>query len=413
MIERIISQFAPTKSSENASESFRSLHEVIETIDDRLISRDWTLDSCSSCQQVFYKKKRSQIDLCNSYNCAGGYEFLQAPGKRRQSVSLPDVTKRFHDIFTEHGFVTQPPVSIIDRKGNSVFIGNVGQIFDDYIFGKKTDIDHTPAVALQPVIRLQGKDNVGLIDGFTTSFVNMGSEQLGTGPVKHSDVIDIWMNFLSEIGFFMGDFSLKPKLEQTSWGKIDGVQTYTLKFNYRGLEIGVGNYTIIKREAGSLVSQSDLSFGLERVLWALNRNSHFYEKIGPFTNAVRGEDIRMDAYRTTTLMVGSGVYPGIDEQGSKLRMLVERFGGLNIDFNPDLIRFYHNWWSQFTNLANNAGLVIDVLRSESNRQNNVHIQSLLREEGVSAVSKNTAQPVDSFIVGLPTKAYDILRRSLK
>ncbi len=411
MTERIISQNLPIN-RERSTEQFKNLNDVIEAMHDQLLKNSWEFESCPSCEQGYYRKRQSQVNSCSSYDCLGEYEFLQVSGRRNQNIKLVDVKKKFNEVFSENGFRSYSPVSVKETIGNSVFIGNVGQIFDNHIFNDQPVIDSVPVTVLQPAIRLQKKDQIDNIDGFSTSFINVGSEQLLAGVEEHLSTIEKWMDFMSGVGLFMGDFALKPKLERASWGEIGQVEAYTLKFNYKGLELGVGNYTIIPRRDGSSISQSEGTFGLERIMWAINKNSRFYDVIGPFAYAIRKEDMLMDAYRTTTLMVGSGVYPGTDEHGSKLRNLVQKYGGLINEFNPDLVAFYHDWWSRFGSFPNDAISTVEVLRTEFNRQRNVHLQSILKDKGVQIGSRNITKSTDLFVADLLSREYDILREGL-
>ncbi len=412
MIERLVSQNSIIETP-RVVEDFQGLAQVVETSNDQLTKRGWILDQCTLCGDAYYRKVKGQTESCNSFVCSGGYDFLNSLGKRNQRSRVTDVVSKFTDIFTNNGFQIHSPLNITNAVGNSIFVGNVGQIFDDHIFNSAPVEEHTNKIILQPVIRFQGQDLVGKVEGFTTSFVNIGSEKLMSNVDEHSKTVDLWMEFMSKVGLFMGDLALKPKIGQATWGTIDGIQTYTLRFNYKGLELGVGNYTLIPQGDRPTLSQSDLTFGLERILWAVNKNQHFNEVMGPFSYAMRDEDIKMDSYRTTTLMAGSGVKPGTDEKGSKLRSLVQRFGGVNEEFNPDLVKFYFDWWSQFTNLPNDIGVTTEILRAEVGRQRNVQMRSVLIDSGMQIKYPNTQIPTEIFVADLPDKAYDILRKELK
>lgn len=387
------------------------LQRVIEITHERLVVNGWKLCTCSSCQQPYYCKAKAPIEFCGSFKCAKGYVFLEKP-RRRSNVGLDDICSSLKSVFTEHGFHHHEPVDISNCIGSTIYIGNAGQIFDRQIF-REEPVSCTPALVLQPSIRLQRHGRIGKPDGFTTSFVNISSEQLDVDPFRHIQTVDLWMDFLSKIGLYMGDFTLKPEIEEASWGSRSGIKTHTLRFNYGGLEIGVCNYTIIPQNTRLAITQSDISFGLERVAWAINKNTRFYEIIGPLNNALRGEDERMDAYRTTTLMASSGVRPGTNEQGSKLRSLARIYGSFEMDFNPELVRYYYNWWSKYIKPSLDLTSTEQILRWETYRTQKIMIREALRNnERLSARLGNEFPRVDKFTSNLSSGEIDILRREL-
>jgi len=411
MLERENIQGVIPRDPENNIESFHGLYEIMERSHERLTTNEWEFCTCPSCQQSFYQKAKTPVGSCNSIECAGRYEFLQQP-RRRLNVSVEDITEAINSTFAESGFHTLQPVNIKNSNGSTIFIGNAGQIFDRQIF-REESINPNPSLIYQPAIRLQSQDKVGTTDGFATSFVNVATEQLEANEAQHVEILDKWMDFLSGIGLYLGDFTLKPKLEKTTWGAKDGIETYTLKFNYKGLEIGVSNYTTIPQKTRPEISQSDTAFGLERILWAINKNSRYYEVVGPLTNALRNEDVLMDAYRTTTLMAASGVHPGTDEQGSKLRNIAHKYGTLDHDFKPDIVKYYYKWWSGFTQLPLEANHTAQILRAEADRMCNTQVKRILHDRGLSrSHSDKKTLSTDLFASGLSSNQIDALREEL-
>ncbi|MFZ5932620.1 MAG: hypothetical protein ACOYT7_00830 [Patescibacteria group bacterium] len=325
---------------------------------------------------------------------------------------MEDVLNNLGRVFPDQSFSHQEAINVKGGGASSIFIGNGGQVFDTQIF-KEEAVDTAPLLIIQPAIRLQGRVLVGELDGFTTSFVNIATEQLEATVNQHTVIVDRWMDFLSKNGLYLADFTLKPKLEQASWGNVSGVKIYTLKFNYKGLELGVANFAQIPQKTRPTLTQSDITFGLERIIWAINKNSRYYEIIGPVLNALRGEDIVMDAYRTSTLITASGVHPGVDEQGSKLRGLIQRYSTLEQDFNPDIVRYYYNWWSKFARFPLEINETVHLLRSESERMRNIQITQILQENGVSGLPPaSKTHPTEKLISGLSSDEIDILRRKM-
>lgn len=377
------------KDVESQTETFKNLGEVISISHEMLTRNGWNFASCENCNNAYYAKEETTASNCSSNSCTGEYEFLNL-SRKRKSMELLALSGGFSDFFSQNGYSEVKPIHIVNRVGNTLFTGNAGQFFDREIF-RETAYDSTPVFIKQPVIRMQGEDIVGKVDGFTTSFVNVATEQLDASPEQHTHNLDLWMEFLSKSGLYMGDFTLKPKLERTNWGELNDIDTYTLKFNYKGLELGVANYAIIPQRSRPPIAQSDLTFGLERVLWAINKNSSYFDLIGPFTYSLRGEHVKMDSYRTTTLMAASDVRPSNQDRGSKFRLFANKISSLDDEFNPDLVKYYYDWWKQFTDFPNSLATTTTILRREINRNRNLRIQ---RTMGKNSITPNLNTSVD-------------------
>lgn len=408
MQERDIERIQMSKpESVPAGEAFGSLEEVIDLTHEVLEAKGWDARECSACGSSYYRKTRSEVKTCNSYKCGEGYKFLEI-ARRRKNIQEDEVLDNLKNIFLESGFTLAEPVNVKDGSGSTVFIGNAGQVFDGQIFKELPVEGVNPALIFQPAIRLQGQGLVGQLDGMTTSFINVATEQLNVSPEAHIKTFDRWLDFLSGLGIYAGHLTLKPKLEVACWGRIEGVTTHTLKLNYLGLELGVSNYAQIPQTTREPISQSDITFGLERAMWAVNKNSRFYEVVGPLENALRNEDEYMDAYRTTTLMAASGVRPSVDEQGSKMRVLMQKYPISEHDFNPDLVSFYYNWWAKYANFSVSREHATAVLRDELMRMDNVQKTQMLQNGGKLGVRIDTGtRDLRQF---LNSDQIDILRR---
>ena len=172
----------------------------------------------------------------------------------------------------------------------------------------------------------------------------------------------------------MGDVSLKIAIDKPDWGKYQP-DAVTVKINYLGLELGVANYfTNIPQQTRESLTLSDLSFGLERIAWALNKTPSYYDIVGPINYSAKGRHKLMDDYRTMTLMAASGVTPSNKDRGSKFRMLAKSSATPTGSINLDLVDYYYDWWKRFANLPLQKSDALDIIIREVNRNINVEVR---------------------------------------
>lgn len=336
-----------------------------------LIDKNWVTHACSHCNNEYFAKEHSSTTSCGSYKCTN-YEFLNRPA-RRTFFDSHSASEKIILNFESLAYRKQEPIPVVNRIGSTLFVGTGGQYYDTAIFQEER-IDMSRVVIAQPVIRLQGKDLVGKIDGFTTAFINIATEQPNVTMAEHLQHFDHWLEQLSSLGLFMGDFSLKVTTDKPEWGKYQP-DAVTVKISYLGLELGVANYfTNIPQQTRKPLTLSDMSFGLERIAWALNKTPSYYDIVGPINYSAKGNYKLMDAYRTMTLMSASEVTPSNRDRGSKFRMLAKSLAAPTEPLHPDLIDYYYEWWSQFANLPLQKSDAADIIVREVNRNINIEIR---------------------------------------
>ena len=341
-----------------------------------LVNKNWITHTCPHCSNEYFAKEHSSTAGCGSYKC-NGYEFLNRP-LRRAFFDIYEIGEKLKTNFNSLAYREVAPIPVVNKIGSTLFTGTSAQYYDTAIF-EEEQIDASPIVIAQPVIRLQGKDLVGKIDGFTTAFINIATEQPNVAMTKHLQHFDHWLEQLSLLGLFMGDVSLKISTDNPEWGKYQP-DAVTVKINYLGLELGVANYfTNIPQQTREALTLSDLSFGLERIAWALNKTPSYYDIIGPINYSAKGRHKLMDDYRTMTLMAASGVTPSNKDRGSKFRMLTKSSATPTESINLYLVDYYYNWWRQFANLPLQKSDAVDIIVREVNR--NINIETRKRIGG--------------------------------
>ena len=202
-------------------------------------------------------------------------------------------------------------------------------------------------------------------EGISTSFVNIGTEQWKTSTEDHLTAFDNWLDLISGLGLYAGNLTLRKKSYINDWNGIK-VPTESLKVNYRGLEIGIVNlFYNIPQSDRNFVTMSDISFGLERLVWAINKTESYFDIIGPLKYSIIGDETYLDTIRTLTLMGSSDVRPGSNNHGSKFRMFAKR-AARPFEMLPlnELITFYYYQWKRFINLPTNLQLTDYIMKEE-------------------------------------------------
>jgi len=344
---------------------------ALKTTESFLAQKEWREVECRSCGSPFFAKSSYNLDSCGSYKCTG-YEFLAEP-KKKKTLSPQRLGSKISSHFISQGYQVAARLPIVNQTGSTLFTGTCGQVFDNAIFNEQ-EYKSSPLLAIQPVIRLQGKDLVGVTDGFSTSFVNIASEQMGASKEQHLQNLNTWLDSLSESGIYMGTISLVPVVGTPDWGGIKPTGL-TLRINYLGLELGVSNYfPAIRQDSRDTLKMSDISFGLERLAWALSKTPSYFDVLGPLDRSAVEEYRKMDRIRTITLMLASHVTPSNKDRGSKLRSLAKDPSvGDKVDL--ELIEYYYNWWSNFIDLPASLTETVNGIRAEIYRNKNAGIQN--------------------------------------
>lgn len=331
----------------------------------------WEERTCSHCESQFLVKPRNETTACGRADCSN-LDFLDRP-KRKRFLSSSDFTSQFENFFSNQGYEKAEPVDIVNSIGSTLFAGTAGQIFDRIIFNEE-EFDTKPRFVAQPVIRLQGRSLVGEKPGFSTSFVNVAIEQLNPTIEDHLKHMDDWFNFTSKTGLFMGEMTIRIVKDAPEWGD-HNLDAITVKTYYGGLEIGVMNWFVgIPQNSRQPLRMSDISFGLERMIWVANKSKSYYDAIGPLSYSIKDDQKLMDAYRTAVLMTLAGVIPDIKDRSSKLRALIKSISEPGKEIDRDLILFYTHWWKNYASFEVPVEGVMQVITKERNRNVNVEFK---------------------------------------
>ncbi|MFH1049235.1 MAG: hypothetical protein V1732_06265 [Patescibacteria group bacterium] len=343
--------------------------------EDFFVSRGWQRKKCPLCLEDYYTK--NDLPNCGSYRCSDGYKFLDIPAPKSY-LEFDTCAMRLREFFIAKNYNLRLPIGVIRKDERTLFASTAGQIYDDLVYGKTIQSEPSMYIILQPVIRLQGIKIVGLIDGNSTSFVHAATEGWNIHMEDHLKTLDHWLDFFSNLGLHAGGLCLKTKRAENDWSGTK-VISEMLKINYGGLEIGVANFfPDIPQPNGKNATLSDIGVGLERLIWGVNKSPLYFDGIGPLFYSIAIDRIILDALRTATLMVASGIIPEYKSHNSKLRLMIESIADLAYKINLyELVKYYHNQWNSLISLNRSQEQTYEIIRQRIDRSINLKINRAL------------------------------------
>ncbi len=380
---------------------------IAEAAEKFLINKMWARLTCPQCNKDYYTKNKQPLLSCGSYKCMGGYLFLNdaKPKRLKSERFLIEIIKKY---LSTHNTKQVSPIRIVRNKERTLFASAAGQVFDDFIYEKKIG-DNSNCFVIQPVLRTQSIKSIAAIDGFSSSFVNIASVEWLSSHEKYLQLLDNLLLIISALGLYVGSLTLKIAKDTNDWqGK--EVKAYSLKINYKGLEIGIANlFYDIQVKSGNVIL-SDVGIGLERLLWAVNKHPAYFDSFSPLHYSVHVPRENLDAIRTAVLMVGSGVAPGHREHGQKLRSILEPLHliGYNLDWF-ELVNYFHQWWSKYLLLERSNLECYRIIKAELDRYRNlklIHAKIGIQE----SPNQLTSQLIEKALFGKKDKQFTSIEK---
>ncbi len=345
--------------------------------DDFMIKRKWYAFTCEKCQTTFYEKHLSSgsKNSCGWHGCATDDPDFRKLSKRSHPVTVTQVADLMSDFFRSRGLTLVPPRNIVNEESETDLIIAGVQMFDGVIRHNQPMLLDKMYVA-QPCTRMQFQDVVGLQDGISTSFVNVCTEKINPTLDEHLELVDLWFSMLSKLGMHMKDFTVVRRTETHDWDT-GPFLSLELFFLYGGLELGDASYAEIPRLSGNPVPISDIGFGLERIVWALNKTESYFDLLAPWT--VRGTREMCDFCRTVALLALCGVKAGNKGAGLQFKRLCKTLSEKY--YRSDLyeaVSYYYDYWQHLIEPIVSRDLVLKRVRLEVDRLVNVKISQLLK-----------------------------------
>lgn len=193
----------------------------------------------------------------------------------------------------------------------------------------------------QPVVRFTGQRDArgALQPGFLSSFINASIVSPINDITEHTALIDAWIGVMSTLGFHARNLTISGSL--TTWHR-PPVSGITLRFHHQKQELG--DAVLLWNTEDPSYLATDIGTGLERLRWALTGRPWLETVYGPLSNQT--EHQLLDAVRTATLIIGSGIRPTSRGPGSAVRRALR-------SATPDsehlglsrVVRWAHHYWS--------------------------------------------------------------------
>lgn len=212
----------------------------------------------------------------------------------------------------------------------------------------------------QPVVRFTGdRDEQGdLLDGFLTAFVNVSRVQPIAGLDDYAEALDDWLFVLSQLGFHARHIEVYGRVEVWRRRQVAGM---TLMFNH--LNLAIGDLVLLWNTENPGRMALDLGTGLERLAWARARRDWKEMVFGPFADAAPLSVL--DAIRTATLLLGSGITPSARGAGGVARRVIANIppGLIRLGASA-IVRAFHQHWAASANLQVPWPLICSAMEEE-------------------------------------------------
>ncbi len=350
----------------------KKVSDQLLVIDRFLDERAWFANACTKCGKTFYTKYPSQIDGPNCEWGACGVESLRflTFSKRKQLLTPWQARDIIANCFEQFGFVTVAPQNISNIYGTTDLIIAGVQVFDPIIHRKQT-IRLEKLFVAQPCVRMQFQHIVEMQEGTSTAFVNVCTERMSASLSDHLQAVDQWCTALSKLGLHMNDFAIVVRTSEKNWGTGD-FMAVELFFLYGGLELGDAVYFAVPQEHRPPLMISDIGFGLERILWAVNKTESYYDLLTPLMSD--GPREMFDTLRSLALLALSGVQASNKGSGLQFRRFAKVVAEKYIQEDTDqLLQHYYDYWAHFITPSVSSDSVVRLVKLEVERFFNLRI----------------------------------------
>lgn len=342
-----------------------------------VLGKGWIQCYCESCGRIFFVKPSSKMSKlsCAWGKCSAGSYPFQTFLKRKKMVTPQEISTIIDEFFRSLGFATMPSMNIANFEGRTDLVIAGVQMFDDVIHRNQYVREEKIFVA-QPCVRMQFQSHIQSHEGTSTSFVNVCTEKMDAGLSEHLQTADQWCSLFSKLGLHMNDFAIAMRTSVNDWGT-GKFAAHELFFVYGGLELGDAAYRVIPQPTRASLSLSDIGFGLERIVWAMNKTISYFDTITPLTLA--GPREMLDSCRTLALLALCGVQASNKGPGLQFRrfakVISEKYYREDIF---QILRYYFDYWSHFIKPSISKESAVRFFRLEVDRFINLKVCEELR-----------------------------------
>lgn len=350
------------------------INEINDSIKDYLLKTNWHLIECQDSGLFFYAKKRDGEELPK----ISGHSKSKNPREpfiydsvNEKFLSLEKVIAKAKNIF-EKNYKGIDPVNVINKNGDTNFIGAPIQALDNIIVGNDSFADN-PYFIIQPTIRENAINKVGNKVGVSSSFITLSSQRINSNLQGYITDIDNWLSFLSKIGLNLFEVFLYPNSLWDAGEKMKGVALTA----YSG-RLQLGDFVFVNEiQNKSNLFIHDVNFGLERILWCINKRENYFDSFNPISYSKEFTNKQLDLIRTASLIFFSGGKGGSknNEQNSRdkkydgipriTREIISTFVAETKTVEViHLLEYYFSFWSNFYS----SNLSLENFKSEILRE---------------------------------------------
>lgn len=351
--------------------------DILHVVNEFMIGKGWKGRSCSACGRTFFIKASSQIDtsICGWHKCDKGEYPFRTYVKRKKMATPAEVCTKIEEYFRSTGFGLSMPLNVANTEGQTDLIVAGVQMFDAIIH-RSQPIQEGEMFVAQPCVRMQFQQLVESHEGTSTSFVNVCTEKMNATLREHLNAVDSWCTILSRLGLHMNDFIIVMRSSVNDWGTGE-FSAFELFFSYGGLELGDAAYLSVPQPSREPIPISDIGFGLERIVWAMNKTDSYFDTLIPLTSD--GPKEMFDCCRTLALLALCGVQASNKGPGLQFRrfskVLSEKYYRDDVQH---ILSCYFDYWAQFIQPVVSRDAALPLVRLETERFVNLKVSVALK-----------------------------------
>jgi len=300
--------------------------------------------TCRKCGARFWSIKPR--DTCPDRPCSR-YDFLYKNYPGLNQLSLSEARRRFIDFFIRngHGYIDPYPVIAKWRDDLYLTIASI-IVFQPLVTNGLVDPPYNPLVIVQPCIRLEDIDNVGLTFGRHLTSFEMGGHHAFNKDDRYvywmSETVEYAIRFFNEeIGVPLEDIVLKE-----SWWEGGGNAGPAFEVLIDGLELATLVFMKYKVVNGNYVKNPvlvvDTGYGIERIAWFTQRkptafHAIFGDLVKTYRDIIGVEEPSIDVLKKIVYLTSDSEVESLDDLG---KILVENDLNEYVDQTIQSIHLY-------------------------------------------------------------------------
>ncbi len=228
---------------------------------------------CPRCGEFFWTRNRDQV-YCNDAPCVE--YFFWDVSKKAKNLTVSEARRLFIDFFRKQGHEYIEPRPVVARWREDLYLTIASiVVFQPHVTRGITPPPANPLVIVQPCIRLEDIDNVGLTIGRHLTSFEMGGHHAFNYPDKYvywkEETVRLAYEFFTEVlgipedqitfkeSWWEGGGNAGPSFEVA----VGGLELATLVF--MSYEVIDGSYREMKLKV------VDTGYGIERIAWFTQR----------------------------------------------------------------------------------------------------------------------------------------------